>query len=245
MPDDNPTFTPARSSTAKRQPVHAELAEGIRQMILTRELAPGERINELELSAEYGVSRTPLREVLKVLAAEGLIELIPNRGSWVAQITRADLIADFQVMAVLEGLAGELAATRVTDVELIRIRALQAEMADSFDRKDLPAYFRCNQEIHAAILDTAGNPALVNAHRMVSRRILSFRYRANLSRKRWSAALREHEVILGLLELGHARELGAVLRAHILKKLDVILVQFDELDQAVPSTKDTSQQGEL
>lgn len=243
MRDDSSTPVRAARKPLQRASVHTGLTERIRQMVLDRELAPGERLNEVELAAEYGVSRTPLREALKVLAAEGLVELVPNRGAWVTQVTREDIEANFEVMAVLEGLAGELAAQRIGEAGLNRVRDLQSEMGRSFERKDLPAYFRANQAVHSVILEAAGNPALATAHRMVSTKVLSFRYRANLSRKRWSEALREHEVILGLLELGHSRELGAVLRAHILKKLDVVLQQFDELETTDPTARDVPSQG--
>lgn len=211
------------SSGLKRASMHVALVDRVRDMIVEDRLSPGQRINEVTLSVELGVSRTPLREALKVLAAEGLVELIPNRGAVVAKATPSEIAADFQVLAVLEGLAGELAASRITEEELADIRSLQEEMNMSFARSDLPAYFRCNQAIHNAILMAAGSPALIKAHRSVSARVLASRFRANLSPARWAAALQEHQVILNLLELGHSHELGVVLKAHIQRKLEALL----------------------
>lgn len=216
--------TPASKAASK----HVELTERLREIIIAGRIAPGERINEIELSTAFGVSRTPLREALKVLAADGMVELIPNRGAWVPHTTAEDLVESLQVVSVLEGLAGELAAERMTEEEIGQVRSLQIAMTSAYESHDLAGYFRCNQAVHDLILKAADNEALLKAHRAVSGRVMASRYRANLSRERWAAALREHEVILGLLELRQGRELGAVLRAHILKKLDALQARADD-----------------
>jgi DNA-binding GntR family transcriptional regulator len=191
-------------------------------MIVEGVLAPGAKINEAELALHFGVSRTPLRETLKVLASDGLVVLQPNRGAWVAEMTDTALEQHYQVLAALEGLAGELAARLITEDELRAIRALQAEMEAAFAAADLHTYFGLNQRIHDAIIAAARNPVLAGAHRTLSIRVLATRFRANLSPDRWADAVREHRVILGLLELRHATQLAAVLRAHILKKLEAL-----------------------
>lgn len=234
----NAGSAPAARSASK----HVELTERLREIIIAGKIAPGERINEIELSTAFGVSRTPLREALKVLAADGVVELIPNRGAWVPHTTAEDLVESLQVVSVLEGLAGELAAERMTDEEIERVRTLQIAMTSAYEAHDLAGYFRCNQAVHDLILSASGNEALQKAHRAVSGRVLASRYRANLSRERWAAALREHEVILGLLELRQARELGAVLRAHILKKLDALQAQAEVRADAAATPADPPRQ---
>jgi DNA-binding GntR family transcriptional regulator len=207
-------------------------------MIVEGRLAPGAKINEADLAEQFGVSRTPLRESLKVLAADGLVAIRPNRGAWVAEMTAADLEPHYQVLAVLEGLAGELAAAQITAAELAAVRALQAAMEEAWRAGDLHVYFGLNQQIHAAILTAARNPALAAAHRALSLRLMATRYRVNLSPARWAEAVREHQVILGLLELRHAGQLGAVLRAHILKKLEALKSRQDHTEAHPPPPRE-------
>ena len=111
-----------------RQVLHQEVAVRLRQRIVEGQLAPGAKLNERELAEALNVSRTPLREAIKMLAAEGLVELLPNRGAVVAQMSEQDVIDTFEVIAGLEGQSGELAAQRIDEAELAEIRALHSEM---------------------------------------------------------------------------------------------------------------------
>jgi DNA-binding GntR family transcriptional regulator len=207
---------------------HLRLAAKLREMIVEGELAPGSKINEAELAGFFGASRTPLREALKVLAVEGLVEIVPNRGAWVASMAATDLEPAYEVLAALDGLAGELAAQRINPEEIGHIRDLQTRMEAAHARSDLHIYFLLNQQIHEAILEASRNPALIAAHRALSTRVLATRFRVNLSPQRWAEAVREHQVILGLLELRNGVQLGSVLRAHILKKLDALKAREGE-----------------
>src|SRR4030095_3097193 len=135
-------------------------AERLRALIIAGVLAPGARLNERELSAQLGLSRTPLREAFRLLAAEGLLLQLPNRGVQVVALSREDVCHAFEVMASLEGLAGELAATRVTDADLDDLRALQAELEKAHKRRDLPAYYRVNRAIHHRLTAIAPHPVI-------------------------------------------------------------------------------------
>lgn len=201
---------------------HLQLCTKLREMIVEGELEPSSKINEAALAQLFDVSRTPLREALKVLEVEGLVEIVPNRGAWVASMDAADIEPAFQVLAVLDGLAGELAAARATPDEINRIRELQAQMEVAHGHSDLHTYFVLNQKIHEAILEASRNPALIAAHRALATRVLATRFRVNLSGKRWADAVREHQVILRLLELRDSVHLGHILRFHILKKLEAL-----------------------
>ncbi len=106
----------------------------------------------------FGISRTPLREAFKVLASEGLVELLPNRGARVAPLDEADIENMFEVMAALEALAGSLACARIAEAELAEIAALHYEMLAQYTRRNLPDYFRLNQAIHAAIVAASRQP---------------------------------------------------------------------------------------
>lgn len=239
MSEQNPTASTRPVVQQRRNPMHLSLIDRLREMIVDGSLVPGERINEVALSTALGVSRTPIREALKVLGAEGIVKQVQNRGTIVSKPSVQELVDDFQLLASLEGLAGELAAAKITEPELDAIRRLQRDMAEAFSRSDLPEYFRLNQAIHGAILSAARNPALTYAHKSVSLRVLASRFNANLSPNRWATALKEHQVILDLLELGHSKELSVVLKAHILRKLDAVLAS--KPDQ---TTAKTNQQGD-
>ena len=134
----------------RRTLLHDELAARLRSLIYDGDLAPGEKLAEQDLCDRFGVSRTPLREALKVLAGEGLVEIIPNRGARVAKLTIADLDEAFPVMGALEALAGELACANIKDSQIIEIRRLHKDMMKHYQSGKLPDYFRVNEAIHDA-----------------------------------------------------------------------------------------------
>ncbi|HEX5077598.1 MAG TPA: GntR family transcriptional regulator [Geminicoccaceae bacterium] len=216
--------------------------ERLRAMIVDGRLQPGERVAEVELCTAFRVSRTPLREALKVLAAEGLVELLPNRGARVVRLTTETLAALFELMSVLEGFAGELAAQRITEAELDMIRALHKRLLAAYRARDRHAYFQVNQAIHDAILAAAASEPLRIVHRGVAAQILASRYKANLSPRRWAESIAEHELILRLLALRRPVELSHLLRAHIMNKLEVVRESLaaSASEPALPPTRRTT-----
>lgn len=213
--------------------LHNEVAGRLRELITRGELAPGSRLNERMLTERFGISRTPLREALKVLSSEGLVELLPNRGAVVTTITAADAEDLFQVMAVLEALGGELACLRATDQEIAAITALHAQMREFYERRDLEDYFELNQLIHQKIIDCAGNKELSDAYRRISVRIRRPRFMANLSRPRWQEAMHEHEQILDALTRRDSEGLKALLAEHLDNKSQVIQDWLSESEAAI------------
>jgi DNA-binding GntR family transcriptional regulator len=205
-----------------RRALHDEVVQRIRGLIVQGELAPGERVPERELCERFGISRTPFREALKVLASEGLIDLQHQRGAVVSTITARDVDDMFQVMGVLEALAGELACARVSDADVAAVEGLHREMLARYREHDLAGYFHFNQRIHEAIMQAAGNPVLGNLYGTLSARIRRARYMANLSKARWDQAVAEHEEILAALQARDGKRLGQLLREHLLHKADVI-----------------------
>ena len=199
----------------RKATLSGEAAAGVRGLILDGDLDPGERINEKTLCERFGVSRTPLREALKVLASEGLVELLPNRGARVARITAEAIDEIFPVMGALEALAGELAAERMDAETMAEVRAEHYRMALHHTRGELAGYFRGNQRIHELILAAAGNPTLAATYRALSGRVRLARLHANISRTRWDAAMAEHEDILRALEARDGAALATVLRDHL------------------------------
>lgn len=216
----------ALSLEIDRRPLHEEVADRLRTMITEGRLAPGVRLNERVLCEALGVSRTPLREALKVLAAERLVELNPNRGASVVALSRADVEQLFELMGALEGLAGQLAAGRRSEAELAEIRAMHFEMLAAHARRDLPGYYDLNRRIHLAISRCARNSMLSETYDSVNTRIQNLRFRSNFNQDKWNQAVREHQQMLQALEEGDGSALRALLEAHLRNKRDAVLEQW-------------------
>ncbi|MEO1225577.1 MAG: GntR family transcriptional regulator [Pseudomonadota bacterium] len=202
----------------RRPSLHDELAVRLRRMIVEDELEPGARIKEGELCERFGVSRTPLREAIKVLAREGYIELTPNRGSRVAVLSDKDLREAFAVMGALEGLAGELAASNATDAQIADLLDKHAQMKAAFEQGRRPDYFELNEAIHRSIAEAAGNATLTRLQRSLDGRLRRARYRANLSGARWAEAMAEHAEIADALKHRDGPRLSELLRRHLENK---------------------------
>jgi DNA-binding GntR family transcriptional regulator len=207
------------SSPIIRRPLHEEAADRLRDLIVQGSLVAGTRLNERLLTAQLGLSRTPLREAFKVLATEGLVELLPNRGAIVSQMDPIRLSDTLVVMGALDALAGELACASATDAQINEIRALHYEMLAYHARGDLAGYFKFNQAIHLKIVKYAGNAVLYNAYRQMNGAMQRVRYMANLSQERWDSAVREHEEILAALSRRDAKRIKALLSEHLAHKL--------------------------
>ncbi|MEM6491916.1 MAG: GntR family transcriptional regulator [Pseudomonadota bacterium] len=205
-----------------RRALHDETADRLRALITDGELAPGEKIAEKELCERFQVSRTPLREALKVLASDGLVVLTPNRGAHVSRLTLADLAETFPVMGALEGLSGELACVRISAAETERIAGLHDAMVERYKAGDLQPYFQLNQQIHEAILAAAENPTLTAMHRGLAGRVRRARYVANMTPERWAQAVAEHEEMIVALRARDSARLGAVLRQHLANKFETV-----------------------
>ena len=206
-----------------RLALHDQVAARLRTMLVEGQIAPGAKLNERELCEQLRVSRTPLREAIKLLAAEGLVDLLPNRGAVAVKLTEADVLNTFELLATLEGLSGELAAQRISDGELAELRALHYEMMACFARRDLSGYYRINARIHAAINDAAKNPVLTSTYRSINARVQSLRFRTNQNEAKWKSAVAEHERMLEALTARDAAALRKVLVEHLLRKRDTVL----------------------
>lgn len=199
------------------------LADRLREMIIEGELVPGTRLNERSLCERLGVSRTPLREAFRLLAAEHLVDLQPNRGAQVVSLSDDDIRESFEVMGALEALSGELACQRITPEEIAEIKALTFEMLASHARRDLPAYYRVNRAIHDRINRAAGNALLSQQYSKLNLRIQNLRFRSNFDQHKWDAAAREHAAMVDALEARDGARLGAILREHLRAKGQAVL----------------------
>jgi DNA-binding GntR family transcriptional regulator len=199
--------------------LHSEVLARLRDFIVEGHLRPGERIPERHLCESLGVSRTPLREALKVLAAEGMVELLPNRGARVRKFSSDEVRDFFEVLAALEAAAGRLACARISDEEIASIERLHFDMYGHYIRQELPHYFRLNQAIHESIVAAARNPALQATYASFTSRMRQQRYSANtIQRDRWGQAMREHEAMIDALRRRDGAALGNVLFDHLINK---------------------------
>lgn len=214
--------------------LHGETLSRLRDYIVEGNIPDGGRILERELCELLGISRTPLREALKVLAAEGLVELLPHRGARVRGLNEADLRELFDVMGGLEALAGRLACENITESEFSEIERIHHEMYGYYLRRDMHNYFRTNQEIHQRIVGASRNSALQASYATVAGRIRRVRYSANFARDlaRWGEAVREHEHILDALRRRDGRELSDILFNHLRNKRSAASERSAEAFQA-------------
>ena len=229
-PDVIPFPAEETKTAQKTQTLHHGVLSTLRDLIVHGDLPPGARLTEATLCERLKVSRTPLREALKVLSHEGLVEILPNRGARVVRLLLEDVKDLFEVIAALESLAGRLACERITDAEICEIKALHYQMQASFIRRDLPEYFRLNQTIHRRIVAAAGNPVLAATHENLNSRLLRARYLASQTdEERWAAAMHEHELIIDALSRRAGDEIGLILREHLWHKYETIGAHFERL----------------
>lgn len=211
-----------RIRSISRPSLHEELVGRLQDMVVNGTLAAGEKVPERELCEKLGVSRTPMREALKVLAAEGLLTLEPNRGARVRAITLEELEEAFPLMGAFEALAGELACLHITPTQLKRIRDAHSRMLEDYAARDMGEYFRHNQRIHEMIMEAAGNATLGAMYRSLATRVRRARYVANMSETRWREAVAEHEQMLEALEARDGERLAAILKRHLANKFATV-----------------------
>ncbi|WP_244287673.1 GntR family transcriptional regulator [Vreelandella nigrificans] len=207
---------PMEEVTQPNQPGLVEkVANYLREHIVMDHFQPGQRLPERTLAVELQVSRTPLREALKILAAEGLVVISPNRGAVVADVSPADMKEKAYVLSVLEQAAAELTCANASDDDIAELQALHYEMKAAFLRRDRQNYFRLNQDIHNRIVALSGNTTLIDMHANLSRQLYRVRYLSNQKNEKWATAMEEHEAIMVALEARDGERVGRELRNHL------------------------------
>jgi DNA-binding GntR family transcriptional regulator len=196
--------------------LYEQVAERLRSRIFAHELAPGSWIDEQALAKEYGISRTPLREALKVLASEGLVVLKPRRGCYVTELSEQDIDEVFPVMAMLEGRVAEEAARRITGTDFSRLAAIHDELERQAAANDADRFFEANQRFHSALQDIAGNRYLAQLIDD-ARKVIKLTRRDSLRLEgRLKQSLAEHREILDALRLKDAALAGRRMHDHLL-----------------------------
>lgn len=198
-----------------RRTLHDEAVARLRDMIIDGRLSPGDRVNEGDVGRMLGVSRTPMREALKTLAAEGLIDNVPGRGAVVRAFSRKDVADMLEALKIIEQEAGRLACARATGADIAGLRATHDRMMGLYAERQRLAYFKLNQEIHSSFARLSGNATLLWAHEAIQARMKRIRFLGNGSADKWSAAVDEHEEMMLALEARDADRLATVLGGHM------------------------------
>ena len=195
--------------------LYQEVAERLRQRIYSHDLAPGTWVDEQALADDYGISRTPLREALKVLASEGLVTLKPRRGCYVTEISERDLDEIFSVMALLEGQCAHITARKATDADLERLRKIHEKLEKAAGGGDIDGYFEANQAFHQALQKITDNRWLLQVIEDLRKVIKLSRHHSLFSEGRLEQSLAEHRGILAALIERDAERAELLMRAHI------------------------------
>ena len=193
--------------------MHSEVTDRIRQLIVESHLQPGQRVPELEISRDLGVSRTPIREALKVLASEGLVELLPLRGAVVKTFSRKDATDMLELMGLLEVFAAEKAC-QADQKKIDTVLAAQEKMKQLHAKGKRSEYFQVNQQIHDAIVAMAENESLTLMHNALSKRMRSLRFSGNSTPDNWRNALNEHGEISSALQQRDIKKIKKAVGLH-------------------------------
>ena len=192
--------------------LYQDVAERLRQQIFSRELEPGSWIDELKLCADYGISRTPLREALKVLAAEGLVTMKVRRGAYVTEMSRDDVAQVYHVLALLESDAAGQVAARASEAQRAELAALHERLEKSVRQRD--AFFAVNEQFHMALLQMAGNRW---SHQLVTdlRKVMKLNRHHSLFKKgRLADSLAEHRALMAAIAARDATTATRLMKAH-------------------------------
>ncbi|HEV7308555.1 GntR family transcriptional regulator [Ensifer sp.] len=199
----------------RRTALHDTLVTHLRDMIIEGDLSPGTRLHEGQLGEQLGVSRTPLREAIKYLASEGLVELVPSRGAVVKRFSAKDIRDMLTVLRTLEELAGRLACDAASDAGIAEVRAMHDEMVRRYKAGERLQYYKLNQQIHSAIVQLSENAPLADMHGVLQTRLKRIRFIGHEGPEKWAASVAEHDEMILALESRDKDRLSEVLCRHL------------------------------
>jgi DNA-binding GntR family transcriptional regulator len=214
LPRLNATLAP----TLVRRALYEDVAERLRAQIFARQLEPGAWIDEMKLAAEYGISRTPLREALKVLAAEGLVAMKPRRGAYVAEMSRDDVTQIYHLLALLESDAASDVARRASEAQIAHLQQLHERLEKQRRQRD--AFFRTNEAFHLALLDIAGNRWRTQIVTDLRKVMKLNRHHSLFKQGRLSDSLAEHRVLMAALAAREPAKAARLMREHFTNGLE-------------------------
>ena len=194
--------------------LHQDAVAELRKMIVSGEFLPGERLREVAVSQRLGMSRTPLREAFRTLAAEGLVDLLPNRSVVVTELDPTEAADVFALLGSMEALAAQQACKRMTDEEIAELGQLQAEMVRHYERNERSTYGDLNRRVHELLVEGSRNVSLILAWRLILPRADRARRLNTLDRASWAEFLQKHQQIYDALAARNAPLLRALMQDH-------------------------------
>jgi DNA-binding GntR family transcriptional regulator len=195
-----------------RRALYEDVAERLRAQIFSRELEPGAWIDEMKLAADYGISRTPLREALKVLAAEGLVAMRPRRGAYVAEMSRDDVCQVYHLLALLEADAAGEVARRASAEQLAQLQRLHERLEKQVRQRD--AFFASNEQFHLALLEIAGNRWRTQIVADLRKVMKLNRHHSLFKQGRMADSLAEHRALMNAITAREAAKAARLMREH-------------------------------
>jgi DNA-binding GntR family transcriptional regulator len=202
--------------------LHDDVANQLRERIFGAQLAPGSFIDEAQLCEEMAISRTPLREALKVLAAEGLVRHEPRRGSFVNQVTEQDLDEIFPVIALLEGRCAHEAATHANDGDIAALETMHQRLQAHAASKDIQSYYAANFAIHEAIITLANNKWLAQVIADLRKILKLARLQQLHAPGRLEQSLSEHMAVFAAIKVHDGEGADAAMRTHLLRQREAL-----------------------
>ena len=199
----------------KKATYHVQIADMLRDMIMTGKLKEGDKVNEGKLCETMGISKTPMREALRVLSVEGLIRLVPNRGAFVTKPEFEEIAEMFDVMSLLEGFCAHRACEKMTSRKFAHLEKLHAKLEENFERHDQEEYIRVNHQYHSLVQEIAGNRTLNQIVDGLRKKILLYRFQSLNLPDRFASSIREHRDLLEAFRQRHHTRAEALMREHL------------------------------
>ena len=199
----------------KKSTLHVRAADALREMIMTGELREGDKINETELCAAMEISKTPLREALRVLCVEGLISLVPNRGAFVTKPTIDEITEMFDVMAVLEGMCAKRAAEKMTEEDFRQIEFFHEALEKAYRARDQKTYIRVNNQYHSFVQELAENRTINAIIDGLRKKILLYRFQSLNLAGRFEESINEHRELQEAFRRRDGEKAEEIMRMHL------------------------------
>ncbi|MDI6025217.1 GntR family transcriptional regulator [Corticibacterium sp. UT-5YL-CI-8] len=220
----DPTMTTDLSGDYSEAPIlqrtlHDEVAARLRDMIVEGRIDPGSRINEVQLGRSLGVSRTPLREALKTLASEGLVDLVRNKGAIVRTFAIGETLDMVQALSAIEQTCSRLACDTASAEEIENFCSLTETMVSEYGKRNRLAYFKLNQQLHQLLVDLAGNQTLSRFHRTTQEQLRRVRFIDIDKADIWALATSQHEGLAVAFRSRDKSKMGSILEDHLVLTL--------------------------
>ena len=200
----------------RKRSLHDQVADQVRDLIIEGHLEPGERIDEASLIDQLGVSRTPFREALRTLAAEGLVDIRPSRGTSVRKLASAEVLSMLEVLGELERLGGRLAMERADEAAIKALLDLHERMMERYTARERLEYYKLNQRFHSLVTQLSNNETLVEVQSNIQARLKYIRFIGNRDEQKWAAAVADHQRMAQAIREKNGDALGEQMRLHLM-----------------------------